>query len=72
MTDEAHRSGVRLQPEHGQAVRCGIGLGAYGSPRRGAKLDGLEGWLEERFTGTAATAEVVRQDLKRELSVDAK
>ena len=55
MRDEAHRSGVRLQPEHGQAVRCGIGLGAYGSPRRGAKLDGLEGWLEERFTGTAAT-----------------
>ena len=44
---------------------------AYGSPRRGAKLDGLEGWLEERFHRHRGNAEVVRQDLRRELSVDA-
>ena len=43
---------------------------AYGSPRREARLDGLDGWIEERFFRHRGNAEVVRQDLKRELSVE--
>ena len=34
-------------------------------------LSGLEAWLEERFFRHRGNAEVVRQDLKRELSIDA-
>lgn len=42
----------------------------YGSPRRAAKLDGLEDWLKERFFRHRGNAEVVRQDLSRELSIE--
>ena len=42
---------------------------AYGGPRRSAKLAGLDGWLEERFFRHRSNAEVVRQDLERELSI---
>ena len=44
---------------------------AYGGPRRASKLAGLEAWLEERFHRHRGNAEVVRQDLERELSIDA-
>ena len=42
----------------------------YGSPRRAAALDGLEDWLKERFFRHRGNAEVVRQDLSRELSIE--
>ena len=44
---------------------------AYGRPPRDRKLAGLGEWLEERLFRHRGNAEVVRQDLKRELSVDA-
>ena len=44
---------------------------AYGGPRRDAKLDGLDEWLRERFFRHRGNAEVVRQDLLRERSIDA-
>ncbi len=44
---------------------------AYSRPRRDGALSGLDGWLEERFLRHRGNAEVVRQDLKRELSIDA-
>ncbi len=44
---------------------------AYSRPRRDGALSGLDGWLEERFFRHRGNAEVVRQDLKRELSIDA-
>ena len=43
---------------------------AYGGPRRNGKLAGLEAWLEERLCRHRGNAEVVRQDLARELSID--
>ena len=42
---------------------------AYGGPRRTGKLAGLDAWLEERFFRHRGNAEVVRQDLERELSI---
>ena len=42
---------------------------AYGGPRRSGKLAGLDAWLEERFFRHRGNAEVVRQDLERELSI---
>lgn len=42
---------------------------AYGGPRRTGKLSGLDAWLEERFFRHRGNAEVVRQDLERELSI---
>ena len=42
----------------------------YGSPRRAAALDWLEDWLKERFFRHRGNAEVVRQDLSRELSIE--
>ena len=39
---------------------------AYRTPRRGSRLDGLEGWLGERFRQHRGNADVVRQDLARE------
>ncbi len=47
------------------------GWAAYGGPGRGGKLAGLDGWLEERFRRHRGNAEVVRQDLERELSIEA-
>jgi len=38
-------------------------------PRRRRLLDGLEGWLEERFRRHRGNADVVRQDLARELGL---
>jgi transposase len=38
----------------------------YRRPRRARKLDGLEGWLAERFRRHRGNADVVRQDLERE------
>ena len=35
-------------------------------------LGGRDAWLEERFLRHRGNAEVVRQDLKRELSIDAR
>jgi transposase len=46
------------------------GWAPYGSPRRATKLDGLEDWLKERFFQHRGNAEVVRQDLARELSIE--
>ncbi len=42
---------------------------SYGGPRRGAKLAGLDEWLEERLFRHRGNAEVVRQDLENELSI---
>ena len=43
---------------------------AYGGAGRGGKLAGLDGWLEGRFRQHRGNAEVVRQDLERELSIE--
>ena len=43
---------------------------AYSRPVRGGKLDGQEAWLKECFFRHRGNAEVVRQDLQRELSID--
>ncbi|HET7251898.1 MAG TPA: IS21 family transposase [Gemmatimonadales bacterium] len=45
------------------------GFVAYRQPRRGRRLDGLDGWLAERFRQHRGNAEVVRQDLARELGI---
>src|SRR3546814_14650987 len=45
---------------------AGGGWVAYQAPRRATALDGLEGWLAERFRRHRGTADVVRQDLERE------
>lgn len=39
---------------------------AYRTPRRAGQLDGLAGWLAERFRQHRGNADVVRQDLARE------
>src|SRR5687767_2963732 len=38
----------------------------YRRPRRRRRLDGLEGWLAERFRRHRGNCDVVRQDLARE------
>ena len=43
---------------------------AYGGPRRNGKLAGLDAWLEERFFRHRGNAEVVRQDLANEQSIE--
>ena len=43
---------------------------SYGGAGRGGKLAGLDGWLEKRFLQHRGNAEVVRQDLERELSIE--
>ena len=43
----------------------------YERPGRGAKLTGLDDCLEKRLFRHGGNAEVVRQDLERELSIDA-
>ena len=43
---------------------------AYGRRSGGGKLEDQEPWLEERFLRHGGNAEVVRQDLARERSVD--
>jgi transposase len=45
------------------------GFVAYRQPRRGRRLDGLDHWLAERFRQHRGNAEVVRQDLARELGI---
>ena len=42
---------------------------AYRKPRRSKALDGLEGWLAERFRRHRGNADVVRQDLARERGI---
>lgn len=42
---------------------------AYRKPRRPRALDGLEGWLVERFRRHRGNADVVRQDLARERNI---
>jgi transposase len=42
---------------------------SYRTPRRLKKLDGLEGWLGERFRRHRGNADVVRQDLEREKGI---
>jgi transposase len=42
---------------------------AYRKPRRPKALDGLEGWLAERFRRHRGNADVVRQDLVRERGI---
>src|SRR3954465_966579 len=42
------------------------GWAAYRTPRRAKALDGLEGWLAERFRQHRGNADVVRQELARE------
>jgi transposase len=41
----------------------------YRTPRRSKKLDGIEDWLAERFRRHRGNADVVRQDLERELGL---
>ena len=43
---------------------------SYGGAGRAAKLAGLDGWLEKRFLQHGGNAEVVRQDLERELLIE--
>ena len=43
---------------------------AYSRPTRGGKLEDQEAWLKERFLRHRGNAEVVRQDLLREQSID--
>ena len=43
---------------------------AYDGPCRKGKLSGLDEWLRERFFRHRGNADVVRQDLKRELSIE--
>jgi hypothetical protein len=45
------------------------GLKPFKSPERRKLLDGLEGWLRERFIRHLPNADVVRQDLLAEKSV---
>jgi len=45
------------------------GFAAYRQPRRGRRLDGLDDWLAQRFRQHRGNAEVVRQDLARELGI---
>src|SRR3546814_4584174 len=45
---------------------AGGGWVSYQAPRRAKALDGLEGWLAERFRRHRGNADVVRQDLERE------
>ncbi len=42
------------------------GWAPYRAPERPSALDGLEGWLSERFRRHQGNADVVRQDLERE------
>ena len=42
------------------------GFLAYGRPERRRALDGLEGWLRERFRRHAGNADVMRQELASE------
>ena len=43
---------------------------AYGRRAGGGKLEEQEAWLQERFLRHRGNAEVVRQDLLRERSID--
>ena len=43
----------------------------YGGSPRGGKLAGLDGWLRERFHRHRGNADVVRQELWSELSIEA-
>ena len=45
------------------------GVKAFKSPERPKRLDGLEGWLRERFIRHRGNADVVRQDLLAEKGV---
>ena len=45
------------------------GFLAYRQPQRSRRLDGLDDWLAERFRRHRGNAEVVRQDLARELGI---
>jgi transposase len=45
------------------------GFVAYRRPRRSRRLDGLDDWLAARFRRHRGNAEVVRQDLGRELGI---
>ena len=45
------------------------GFVAYRRPARSRRLDGLEGWLAERFRQHAGNADVVRQDLAAEKGI---
>lgn len=47
----------------------GGGFMGYRQPRRGRRLDGLDDWLAEGFRQHRGNAEVVRQDLARELGI---
>ena len=56
------RNTVKRYVEAGGWMSCG-GAG------RSGKLAGLDEWLEKRFLRHCGNAEVVRQDLERELSI---
>ena len=62
-----------MQPEHGEALcrddRMGTIWQSTASNQAG-RPDGLEDWLKERFFQHRGNAEVVRQDLARELSIE--
>jgi hypothetical protein len=45
------------------------GVKPFKSPERAKRLDGLEGWLRERFIRHRGNADVVRQDLLAEKGV---
>lgn len=46
------------------------GFAEYKNPERAGLLDGLGGWLEERFHRHKGNAEVVRQELRSEKSIE--
>ena len=58
-----------MQPSHGEGLRGAGGVKPFKSPERPKLLDGLEGWLRERFIRHRGNADVVRQDLLAEKGV---
>ncbi|SHI07990.1 hypothetical protein SAMN05443248_8005 [Bradyrhizobium erythrophlei] len=70
MGSKADSASTGLQPSHGEGLRGGRRGEAVQScliaPKR---LDGLEGWLRERFIRHRGNADVVRQDLMAEEGV---
>jgi transposase len=58
---------------HKRTVKRYVGAGgmvAFASPERAKTLDGLEGWLRERFLRHRGNADVVRQELCAETGVE--
>ena len=68
--DEADRGRVRLQPQHGEALRRGGRLAPFAGARRGRRRS--TGWRtgwRERFRRHRGNADVVRQELVAERGI---